>query len=169
MESSRGLSRLHFGARDHLPLTSMMMCLGQLKGRQNQFATLCCSFLFLSTLFVFVFLFFFFCSQGLCITHVTSRKDYNSRADIFSFGMILAEIASRCYGTRVRELINNKGKPDDKGYLGLDPKKLWTVFPVASHHYPPSLMELAGEKPGFVLIGVLWFSTQPFFFSFVLQ
>lgn len=71
-------------------------------------------------------------------------KDYDTRADIFSFGMIVAEVATRCYGTRVRELINNKGKPDDKGYLGLDPKRLWTVFPIASKHYPPSLMELAG-------------------------
>lgn len=65
--------------------------------------------------------------------------------------MILAEVTARVYGSRVRELINNKGKPDANGYLGLDSSKLLTVFPVSRHHYPPLLMDLAvkccHEKP----------------------
>ncbi len=57
--------------------------------------------------------------------------------------MMLAEMSARVYGTRVRELINNKTKPDERGYVGLDSKRLLTAFPVARHHYPPRLMELA--------------------------
>ena len=43
----------------------------------------------------------------------------------------------------MRELINNKGKPDERGYVGLDPKRLLTNFPKDRFHYPPKLMELA--------------------------
>jgi hypothetical protein len=70
-------------------------------------------------------------------------RDYDTRADIFSFGMMLAEMAARVYGTRVRELINNKTKPDERGYVGLDSKRLLTAFPASRHHYPPELMNLA--------------------------
>ncbi len=71
------------------------------------------------------------------------KKDYDTRADIFSYGMMLAEMATRVYGTRVREMINNKTKPDERGFVGLDSTRLRTAFPKERHHYPPELMNLA--------------------------
>lgn len=70
-------------------------------------------------------------------------KDYDTRADVFSYGMMLAEMCTRVYGTRVREMINNKTKPDERGFVGLDSSRLLTAFPKSRHHYPPDLMALA--------------------------
>ena len=72
-------------------------------------------------------------------------RDYDTRADIFSYGMILAEMSSRVYGTRVRELINNKTKPDERGYVGLVPNRLLQHFPKDRFHYPSQLMNLSIE------------------------